>query len=238
MQVDPNAGDNGINVEGDGWTMDLDGLGPTGSPLSLGPDGVLRVQVGRDVRTDGTGFRANSDVGLFLNPPVAASQTAGTTWIRGLIVRMTSGRAIGMVRVDAQGSFQGTGTLPRDIEPGRHVLQAVGFGPGGDTRALSLGVLVEPSLVLGQGVRTRGNGRIHDRINTTGSSTGIAPGTRLTPYIRYSGQKSFTKGKATIVVAADGTFLWTRQIRRDKGVTGYVAYRDLASNRVTWVKLQ
>ena len=217
--------------------MDLDGLGPDGVPLNLGPGGVLRLQVGRDVQTDGSGFKPDSDVGLFLNPPVVA-QSAGGTWFRGLVVRVASGVAVGMVRVDAQGSFLGTATLPSDIKPGTYVLQAVGFGPGGDTRALSLGVLVEPSLVLDTGVRTKGKGRSHDRIKTTGSSMGIEAGTRLTPYIRYAGQKSFTKGKATLVVAADGTFRWTRQIRRDKGVTGYVAYRDVTSNQVTWLKIQ
>lgn len=239
VQVNPNTGDNGLDIQGDGWTMDLDGLGPNGAPLNLGPDGVLRVQVGRDVQTEGTGFKPESDVGLFLNPPPASttSQAAGATWFRSYFAHIASGTSIGMVRVDAQGDFLGSATLPRDIKPGTHVLQAVGFGPSGDTRALSLGVLVEPSLVLDQGVRIKGKGRIHDRINTTGSSTGIDEGTRLTPYIRYTGQKSFTKGKATIVVAADGTFRWTRQIRRDKGVTGYVAYRDLTSNQVTWVRL-
>lgn len=238
VTVSPNAGENRLNVQGDGWTMDLDGLGPSGTPLNLGPNGVLRVQVGRDVQTEGTGFRPDSAVGLFLNPPIeAGTQVTRATWFGTLVARVGSGTSIGTVKVDAQGSFLGTATLPRDIKPGTHVLQAVGFGPSGDTRALSLGVLVEPSLVLDQGVRIKGKGRIHDRINTTGSSTGIDEGTRLTPYIRYTGQRNFTKGKATIVVAADGTFRWTRQIRRDKGVTGYVAYRDLASNQVTWVKL-
>ena len=217
--------------------MDLDGLGPDGAPLNLGPGGVLRLQVGRDVQTDGSGFKPDSDVGLFLNPPVVP-QSAGGTWFRGLVVRVVSGAAIGTVRVDAQGAFAGTASLPPDLTPGTYVLQAVGFGPGGDTRALSLGVLVEPSLTLDKGVRTKGKGRVHDRIKTTGSSLGIEPGTRLTPYIKYTGQRAFTKGKASIVVAADGTFRWTRQIRRDKGVTGYVAYRDVTSNQVTWVKVK
>ena len=237
VQVNPNTSDNGLKIRGNGWTMDLDGLGPDGVPLNLGPGGVLRLQVGRDVQTDGTGFRPDSDVGLFLNPPVVP-QSAGGTWFRGLAVRVASGVAVGMVRVDAQGSFAGTAALPRDLKPGAYVLQAVGFGPGGDTRALTLGVLVGPSLTLEKGVRTQGKGRVHDRINTTGSSLGIEAGTRLTPYIRYAGQKSFTKGKASIVVAPDGSFRWTRQIRRDKGVTGYVAYLDATSNQVTWVKLR
>ena len=97
---------------------------------------------------------------------------------------------------------------------------------------------VTRSLVLNQGERTRGTGSIHDRITTTGSSTGIEPGTRLTPYIRYSGQTAFSEGRATIVVQADGTFRWTREIRRNRDVTGYVAFEDLTSNQVTWVGLK
>ena len=96
---------------------------------------------------------------------------------------------------------------------------------------------VTRTLVLDQGVRTKDKSRIHDRITTTGSSTGIDPGTRLTPYIRYSGQTSFSEGRATIVVQADGTFRWSRLIRRDKDITGYVAYQDLDSNQVTWIKV-
>ena len=119
---------------------------------------------------------------------------------------------------------------------GQYVLQAVGRGPSGETRARSLGVLVEPSLVLDQGTR-KPDGR-HDRIRTTGTSTGIPEGTKLTPYIKYSGQSSFTGGKATIVVQADGSFTWTRQIRKDKAVTGYVTWTDIESNQVTWIKVR
>lgn len=97
---------------------------------------------------------------------------------------------------------------------------------------------VTRSLVLNQGERTRVKGSIHDRITTTGSITGIPAGSRLTPHIRYTGQTVFAEGKATILVQADGTFRWTREIRRNRDVTGYVAYEDLKSNEVTWVRLQ
>ena len=101
---------------------------------------------------------------------------------------------------------------------------------------MSLGVVVDPSLVLDKGVR-RADGR-HDRIRTTGSSTGIEAGVRLTPWIRYSGQSAFIQGKATITVQSDGSFRWTRQIKTGKGITAYVSYVDTKSNEVFWAKVR
>lgn len=228
VSVNPNADDDGLQIKGDGWTMDLDGLGPDGKPLNLGPDGELRLQDERDVVTEGKGFLANSEVDLYLDPPVETS-TAGARALGEAIY-------VGTVRTDASGNFAGTATLPEDIAPGEHVLQATGYSAGRQARAMSLGVVVEPSLVLDKGTRTAA-GR-HDRIRTTGSSTGIEVGTRLTPWIRYNGQTAFTKGKATITVQSDGTFRWTRQIRKDKGITAYVSYVDVKSNEVLWAKVR
>lgn len=228
VSVDPNADDDGLRIKGDGWTMDLDGLGPDGKPLNLGPNGSLRLQDERDVATEGTGFLPNSQVDLYVNPPVetAASRAQAST----------EAIYVGTVRTDASGNFSGTATLPEDIAPGEHVLQATGYSPGRQARAMSLGVIVEPSLVLDRGTR-KADGR-HDRIRATGSSTGIEAGTRLTPWIRYNGQTSFTQGKATITVQSDGTFRWTRQIRKDKGITAYVSYVDTRSNEVFWAKVR
>jgi hypothetical protein len=229
VTVEPKPSDRGLDVTGDGWTMDLDGLGPDGQPLRLGPDGSLRLASERDVLTSGTGFLPNSDVDLYVDPPVLLQgATARST-------RAAEGIYVGTVRTNAQGTFTGTATLPADIEPGQHVLQAVGYSPSRQTRALSLGVIVDPWIVLDQGTR-KADGR-HDRIRTTGSTGGIDAGTRLTPYIRYTGQQSFSRGKATITVQSDGTFTWTREIKKGKGLTGYVAWTDIESNRVFWAKL-
>ena len=228
VTVEPNASESGLQVNGDGWSMALDGLGPDGKPLNLGPDGELRLQDERDVVTEGTGFLPNSEVDLYVDPPVL---------VTGAVARAsTEAIYVGTVRTDASGNFAGTATLPEDIAPGDHVLQATGYSPGRQARAMSLGVVVEPSLVLDKGTR-KADGR-HDRIRTTGSSTGIEAGTRLTPWIRYNGQTSFAQGKATITVQSDGTFRWTRQIRKDKGITAYVSYVDTRSNEVFWAKVR
>ena len=91
-------------------------------------------------------------------------------------------------------------------------------------------------LTLNQGTRVAdGN---HDRIRTTGSSVNIPAGARLTPYIRYTGQAAFSAGKATITVQEDGTFRWTRKVKKNRGLTAYVAYVDVRSNQVVWQRVQ
>lgn len=37
---------------------------------------------------------------------------------------------------------------------------------------------------------------------------------------------------------AIGSYMWTRQIRKDKGLTAYVAYKPTESNRVYWAKVR
>ena len=127
-------------------------------------------------------------------------------------------------------------TLPDTIAAGDHVLQAVGLTAQGQPRAVSIGVRVRAWIRLDQGTRAAA-GR-HDRITTTGTTAGIATGTRLTPWIRYSGQDSIREGSATITVGSDGAFRWARLIRKDRAVTAYISFTDIESNRVTWVKVR
>ena len=228
VTVDPNSQSTGLAIVGDGWSMGLDGLSPEGKPLNLGPDGSLKLQSERDVVTEGTGFLPNSEIDLYMDPPLLLTGSSTRAATEAIYV--------GTIRTDASGKFAGTATLPNDITPGDHVLQAAGYSPSRQARAMSLGIVVDPSLVLDKGTR-KADGR-HDRIRTTGSSTGIDGGTRLTPWIRYAGQASFTQGRATITVQSDGTFRWTRQIRKDKGITAYVTYVDAKSNDVFWAKAQ
>jgi hypothetical protein len=229
VTVDPKPTDKGLTITGPDFAMDLDGLDGQGTPLNLGPDGVLVLNQERNVQTSGRGFLANSDVDLYVDPPVAAS---------GAVARAGVQQAtyVGTVRTTAAGTFEGLATLPDSIKTGDHVLQAVGTTPQGGTRAMSLGVQVVPSLVLDKGTRTS-DGR-HDRIRATGSSTGIDAGVKLTPYIRYAGQSAFSTGKASIVVEADGTFAWTRQIKKGRALTAYVSYTDTKSNEVVWLKVK
>ena len=236
VQVAPQGDNRGVSISGDGWDMDLDGLGPDGRPLNLGPEGVLRLQSEREVQTTGSGFQSNSQVDLFMDPPTSKSSASTQTWWSRAVTRSTGGIFVGTVTVNAQGEFSGVATLPDDVAPGGHVIQAVGSSVTGQTRAMNLGVQVDPSITLVKGKR-ESDGR-HDRIRATGTSAGLDEGTLLTPWIRYTGQSSFTKGKTAIMVRSDGTFRWTRQIKKSRGITVYMAWKDVHSNKVTWMKVR
>lgn len=77
-----------------------------------------------------------------------------------------------------------------------------------------------------------------DRITTVGDTGAMEPGTRLTPWIRFTGQRDFTQGRATIIVESDGTFAWTRLIGASRGLVAYVSWTDVESNRVRWAKVR
>jgi hypothetical protein len=192
--------------------------------MRLSPTGALILGIERNVRSAGTGFLAQSQVGLYLNPQVANTSSALETVDLGQIT----------VRID--GTFDGMKPLPPSIRAGNHVVQAVGYGPRGERRTLSIGLIVEPWIDLNRGTRSP-EGRL-DRISTTGDTRGINPGVRLTPWIRYAGQTNFAQGRATIVVQSDGTFRWKRLINRSRNLVAYVSWTDVESNRVRWAKVR
>lgn len=225
MTVAPNTSDNGLQIVSDDFDMSLDGLGPDGQPMDLGPDGVLLLDQEREAQSSGRGFLGRSDVDFYIDPPVSGPRSA-----------RSAGLFVGTLVTASDGTFAGRITLPDSITAGDHVLQAVGLTAAGQPRAVSIGVRVNAWIQLAQGARVA-SGR-HDRIRTNGDSAGIPSGTRLTPWIRYTGQDAFREGTATIIVRADGSFRWTRQIRKDKAVTAYVAFTDIESNRVTWARVR
>lgn len=115
-------------------------------------------------------------------------------------------------------------------------LNGAGWGASSNASPSVTPSRAERSLTLFQGERVPAG--MHDRITTGGTSVGVPVGARLTPLIRYGKQGAFIEGQATIVVRSDGGFTWTREIRKDKKFTAYVAYQDLASNRIVWKKVR
>lgn len=227
VEIEANAQSTGLEIVGPGFSMSLDGLGADGQPLNLGPDGVLILEQDRQASSAGRGFMPRSTVGMYIYPEAST--------IASLAPRAAP-ILVGTLATDGQGEFAGLVTLPESLTPGDHTLQAVGLTTEGEPRALSIGVRVSGWIVLDQGTR-QADGR-HDRIRATGSTGGIDAGARLTPWIRYAGQGAFTQGKASITVQSDGTFQWTRQIKKSKGLTAYVSYVDTESNRVFWAKVR
>ena len=131
INVAPNSTDTGVVLTGDGFAMTLGGLDANGAPAPLTPSGALTLDNGRQVQTSGSGFMPNSDVNLYVDPPVVAP-------------RSTRAKAVyvGTVRTNAKGSFRGKATLPSSLSNGLHNLQAAGVTTANVPRALTLGVRV------------------------------------------------------------------------------------------------
>ena len=216
---EPNPDGAGIVIQGEGWGAEFAGLGSDGQPLAVGADGALVLDVGQPAEFEGVGFMPDSEVGLYVHTNDGSDPAE-----------------LGEVSVDSQGNASGTAPLPGDVTSGDHVLQAVGVMPGGGRWILNLGIRVKPWISVEKGGRVA-TGR-YDRIATTGTVGGLKPGTRLTAWIRYSGQTTFTKAKARIVVQSNGTFRWSRLIRPDRAVTAYVAKDPDRSNTVTWRRIR
>jgi YVTN family beta-propeller protein len=87
-----------------------------------------------------------------------------------------------------------------------------------------------PTLVI---AGTRQDVRSKPGIRIIGTSTHLAAGTILRPWIRFPGQASFTQGTAQILVDTNGDFTWGRTTGKKTYV--YLATPDdtLRSNRVT-----
>ena len=123
----------GLDVTGDGFTMRLVGRTANDKPLGVTPDGALILEQDRTAYTEGTGFKPNSEVKLYV---------------------FSEPRFLGTVMTDANGSFRGSVPLPLDIHAGRHTLQTNGLAPNDAVRSLSLGVQVQAPVVKTAKVRT------------------------------------------------------------------------------------
>lgn len=137
ITVIPTQQDEGLSISGDGFSMTIEGVGSTGTPLGLTPDGALILENDRFAKTSGTGFLADSPVKLFLfSDPVY----------------------VGDVVTNGDGAFSGSVQIPLTIAPGRHTLQANGYTPSGQIRSLSLPVVVkadEPDSTSSRPTKTR-----------------------------------------------------------------------------------
>lgn len=114
-------------------------------------------------------------------------------------------------------------------------LNEAGWGPGALTSPVTPQGPPVYSIDLDAGERVAGGA--NDRVSTTGTTTGIPSGARLTPYVRTSRSGEYKAGEATITVQADGSFAWTRYVRKSKPLYAYMRYEDARSNTVVWVRL-
>lgn len=74
--------------------------------------------------------------------------------------------------------------------------------------------------------------RADRRISVTGETTGLGMGGLLRPWVKLAGDSRFTRGHATILVNADGSFEWGRRTSKETSVYIATADRSTRSNLV------
>jgi hypothetical protein len=118
---------NGYSLIGDGWRVDLTALDSNESPLRLDDSGNIILNQDRFVQFSGTGFAPGSIIKVWLfSDPAEISE----------------------VLADASGNFVGQAQLPEGIPTGEHTIQLNGLSQDGQLRSVSLGVVVQPDLVV------------------------------------------------------------------------------------------
>lgn len=232
VSMTPHRDNRGLLISGDDFDVMVGGVGPDGRDLRLGSDGALLVQAGRPMRTSGSGFLPSSPVAIYLSPTEASERT----WFVRMLAGASQPALLGVVVTDSQGDYAGTVSLPETVSPGPHNLQSVGWSPESDARALTMGIRVTPSLEVAAGSRVPG--KKSDRLRLMGRAVGVEAGTALTPYFRFGTRGDFRKGQAAIVVRSDGTFTWSRLVRKKKAFVAFVSYRETDSNRVAWARVR
>ena len=121
VSLSPNQANTGLIVEGDGFTISLSALSGAGESPNLNSDGKLILNAQSVASFSGTGFKPNSKVVIWL---------------------FSEPTELGTVLTDSNGSFVGNLPLPSQILAGEHTVQLNGLTPSGETRSVSVGVIV------------------------------------------------------------------------------------------------
>lgn len=119
--------ENGYVLRGDGWEVSLEATDSSGEPLLLDESGNIILNQDRYVQFSGTGFAPGSivKVWLFSDPSELSDVVA-----------------------DAFGNFVGKAKIPEGIPTGEHTVQLNGLTEDGQLRSVSLGVLIQPDIVI------------------------------------------------------------------------------------------
>jgi outer membrane protein OmpA-like peptidoglycan-associated protein len=127
-------------------------LTPDGRSLTVSASGFMMRLEGRGDANDPLGLAGNSILQL-VSGPAGTSEirsralVSGTGAMPGTTVKvyLLSSTYLGEVPVDAAGTFNGSVDIPPGLAPGTYTLQANALGTSGQTRSLSIGVLMKSS---------------------------------------------------------------------------------------------
>ena len=119
-RLTPNQSETGLDLKADTWTLTLNSQTETGSTSPLDSHGRVVLEGGLVAHTNGTGFRPNSEVRVYIfNTPYL----------------------LGILHTDTNGTFEGSLPIPKGLMVGVHTLQVNGYSPAGNIRSASFQVI-------------------------------------------------------------------------------------------------
>jgi hypothetical protein len=118
---------NGYSLSSDGWEVRLEVTDRESTPVALDESDNVVLNDDRLVQFSGTGFAANSDVRV---------------WLFSDPIRLAD------ITTDANGNFVSQAEIPEGIPVGEHTIQLNGLTNDGQLRSVSVGVLVQPEVVI------------------------------------------------------------------------------------------
>ena len=110
-----------ISISGADWTLKLHATTESGQPQKLDAVGTLTVENSGKAHTEGTGFKINSSIKVYI-----------------FSVPLT----LGTLTTDGSGNFTGSVNIPKTLTAGYHTIQVSGFTSSGKLRTISIRVKV------------------------------------------------------------------------------------------------
>ena len=122
VELFPNEAMTGYVVQGDDFRLALAATTEDGTPIEMDSSGNIILSPSQGAQVEGIGF---------------APGTRVVVWM------FSEPMKLGELTTNAQGSFEGTVPIPSDLEVGQHTIQINGVTSAGETRSVSLGVVVQ-----------------------------------------------------------------------------------------------
>ena len=120
----PNQTTDGLALTAPDFKLNVSAADVTGAPAPLNQDAQLQLEAGQYVKTNGSGFKPNSEVHIYIfSTPIL----------------------LGILQTDSNGNFVGNLPLPAGLEVGTHTIQLDGYTSNNEIRSANIpAILVAP----------------------------------------------------------------------------------------------
>ena len=126
VELFPNDSQTGYIVQGSDFSLSLAAETSDGTPIEMDSEGRIILSPAQSAQVEGIGFSPNTTVVIWM---------------------FSEPQKLGEMTTNSQGSFEGSVPIPADLAVGEHTIQINGVTKNGETRSVSLGVVVQAPVV-------------------------------------------------------------------------------------------